>query len=211
MNPEMMTDHQKRVAEFMNLAGQKLPDKSRMPPEEVRELRARLILEEALETIDALGFCTEITIRETNQKMTRPMLVAHDRGPNLREIADGCADISVVTIGTLLACGIADKSLLEEVDRSNLAKFELPKCPTHPNAGMQHLADNLGTRNLGNYRCNFSSLVGGQCSYHARGPYRREDGKWIKPPYWKEPDIEGAILISDVIATLRPVVWALRE
>src|SRR5690606_27317494 len=42
---------------------------------------------------------------------------------NMLELADGCADLSVVTTGTLSACGIADKALLEEVDRNNIAKF----------------------------------------------------------------------------------------
>jgi predicted HAD superfamily Cof-like phosphohydrolase len=62
------------------------------------------------------------------------------------EVADGCADVSVVTIGTLSACGIADKPLLKEVDESNLRKF-------------------------------------------GPGYSKREDGKWIKPPDWKVPDI----------------------
>lgn len=126
MNPANMTEHQDRIAEFMKLAGQAL-----LPSEAIRKLGAWLILEEALETIDALGFCAEVVIKDDgSQQMKSPILVAHDRGPNLTSIADGCADTSVVTIGTLLACGIADKPLLEEVDRSNLAKFELPKCPT---------------------------------------------------------------------------------
>jgi predicted HAD superfamily Cof-like phosphohydrolase len=66
------------------------------------------------------------------------------------EVVDGCADISVVTIGTLIAFGVDDETVLEEVDASNLRKFE-------------------------------------------PGSYRREDGKWIKPPSWTPPDIEGAI------------------
>jgi predicted HAD superfamily Cof-like phosphohydrolase len=49
-------------------------------------------------------------------------LVTHP--PDLVEIADGCADISVVTIGTLVACGIPDKGLLELVDDNNLNKFK---------------------------------------------------------------------------------------
>jgi len=42
---------------------------------------------------------------------------------DLAEVADGCADIKVVTTGTLSACGIADVSIQEEVDANNLAKF----------------------------------------------------------------------------------------
>jgi len=65
-------------------------------------------------------------------------------------VVDGCADISVVTIGTLIAFGVDDEPVLEEVDSANLRKF-------------------------------------------GPGGYRREDGKWMKPPDWTAPDIGGAI------------------
>lgn len=187
MNPEMMSEHQKRIAEFMRLAGQDLPDHVTVPSREVRELRARLILEEAIETIDALGFCAEVVIRnDGSQLMKGPIVVAHDRGYNLTQVADGCADISVVTVGTLLAFGIADKPLLEEVDRSNLAKFELPKCAAC-NTLMSHAMDS-------NYCCTNEDC---ESEKMVRGPYRRDDGKWIKGPNWTPPDIDGAILKSN--------------
>lgn len=188
MNPEMMSEHQKRIAEFMRLAGQDLPDRITVPSREVRELRARLILEEAIETIDALGFCAEVVIRDDgSQRMKGPIVVAHDRGYNLAQIADGCADISVVTIGTLLAFGIADKPLLEEVDRSNLAKFDWPKCQQH-GLKMAPISDSAGL-----YRC----LSPDGCVYQTHGPYKRADGKWMKSPDWTPPDIDEAILKSN--------------
>lgn len=133
-----MTKHQRRVQEFMFMAGQAIPLRPTMPDAETRKLRAALILEEALETIEALGFdllqisSKEIELRECCE-------------PDLERIADGCADLSVVTIGTLAACGIQDGPLLREVDKSNLSKFE--------------------------------------------DGYRRDDGKWMKGPKWKAPDI----------------------
>ena len=39
------------------------------------------------------------------------------------KVADGCGDLSVVTIGTLSACGIADEPILETIDANNLMKF----------------------------------------------------------------------------------------
>ena len=65
-------------------------------------------------------------------------------------VVDGCADISVVTIGTLIAFGVDDEPVLEEVDSANLRKF-------------------------------------------APGSYRRDDGKWMKPPNWTAPNIMGAV------------------
>jgi predicted HAD superfamily Cof-like phosphohydrolase len=110
--PEFRTQHQLRINEFMRLAGQELPDKPCVPSFEVRKLRARLILEEALETIHALGF-----------QVLDGMHIAPSGEPNLIEIIDGCCDVSVVTIGTLSACGIPDGVFLNEVDQSNLRKF----------------------------------------------------------------------------------------
>lgn len=134
----------------MQKVGQDTPDEAVIPEEDVRILRAKLILEEALETIEAMG----VTVRAGGKD--GPVLdddsfdYEADGEVDLIEVADGCADISVVTIGTLIAFGIDDEPLLEEVDASNLRKF-------------------------------------------SEGSYRREDGKWIKPPDWHPPNIDGAI------------------
>lgn len=121
-----MSKHQERVAEFMRLAGQETPNKPCLPSLKVRELRAKLILEEALETIEALGFSVRIdngTEYDTDVVISDNMYFDESFTPNLEEIIDGCCDISVVTQGTLIACGIPDDPFLEEVDNNNLAKF----------------------------------------------------------------------------------------
>lgn len=128
----------------MRKADQEIPSKPTIPSEEIRKLRATLILEEALETIAALGF--EVVSGDG----TPGIGIAPYGKPNLEEIADGCADLSVVTIGTLSACGIHDEELLKEVDDSNLRKFDI-------------------------------------------GSYKREDGKWMKPPNWKTPVIKEVL------------------
>jgi len=144
------TAHQQRIEQFMRKAKQEIPSSPIIPSYEVRILRSKLILEEAIETITALGCTASVTIA-----MGTSGLVDLDRvsinfhathHPDLAEIADGCADISVVTIGTLSACGIKDKKVLEEVDHNNLAKF-------------------------------------------GPGHEIRSDGKLVKPPDHKPPDI----------------------
>lgn len=141
--------HQKRIESFMLHAGQEVKPSPGIPSEEVRILRAKLILEEALETIKALGIGVDITIPGCPIEVLDEGFLNFyiDGFANLVEIADGCADISVVTIGTLSSCGIHDVELFDEVDKSNLAKFE-------------------------------------------RGSYKREDGKWMKPPGWQSPKIQ---------------------
>ncbi|MDA0683314.1 MAG: hypothetical protein O2797_07415 [Bacteroidetes bacterium] len=143
----MPTPHYQRVKDFMQRVGQDTPEKATIPDEGIRILRAKLILEEALETVAALGVTVHASgaeVLEEGLEYTAPNAV------DLKEVVDGCADISVVTIGTLIAFGIDDEPVLEEVDASNLRKF-------------------------------------------SEGSYRREDGKWMKPPGWTPPDIMGAI------------------
>ncbi len=146
----MGTPHYERVKKFMQKVGQPTPDRLTTPDEKIRILRARLILEEALETVHAMGVQVKAG-GENGPLIEEPSLEFTANGDiDLFEVVDGCADISVVTVGTLIAFGVEDEPVLEEVDESNLRKFE-------------------------------------------EGSYRREDGKWMKPPGWTPPDIREAI------------------
>ena len=138
------TAHQRRIEEFMKLAGQEVPEKATMPSAEIRKLRASLILEEALETIAALGCYVGLTPADGFE------IRLGVNEPSMEGIIDGCCDLSVVTIGTLSALGLPDVPFLHLVDENNLAKF-------------------------------------------GPGGYRREDGKWVKPPGHKPPDIKGML------------------
>lgn len=126
----MKTEHQKRVENFMRKAGQDVPANPTVPDAETRTLRAKLILEEALETVKAMG------INVTTLNLINGVNVGVDLSSSLEnlkftatddvdiiEVADGCADITVVTTGTLSAFGISDEELLKVVDEHNLAKF----------------------------------------------------------------------------------------
>lgn len=151
------TDHQKRVEEFMKKAGQNIPDKPTLPNRETRFLRARLIYEEAMETIEALGFDIQIPLDSTKVEFV-------DNGQeNLVKIIDGCLDTSVVVRGCMSACGVKDKELLEEVDNNNLAKFgpghslredgKLIKPPDHKPPRIRDLLKSQGLRCGCNCHC----------------------------------------------------------
>lgn len=147
--------HQLRIEHFMRLAGQAVPDQPTELDEATRILRAKLILEEAFETIrEGLGI--DIIIMggddegDTFDPLDFDLILKCTKPMNMVEFADGCADLSVVTIGSLSAAGITDGPLLEIVDQSNLSKF-------------------------------------------GPGSYRRDDGKWMKPPNFKPPDIAGIL------------------
>ena len=100
-----MTNEQEQVKSWMAAYGQETPEKPVIPSLEVRKLRAKLILEEALETISALGF-SRVPSFGPGGLFEGHVLVEHEEGPNLLEIADGCEDLKVVTEGTLVACGL---------------------------------------------------------------------------------------------------------
>jgi predicted HAD superfamily Cof-like phosphohydrolase len=161
------TPHYQRVEELMRrIEGQPshLPAPI-VPDAKTRALRAKLIFEEAMETINALG--VEISFPNYNAGVGillneikgegKAEVIEHefntvlaDDEVSLEEIADGCADVSVVTMGTLVACGIPDDDLLQLIDTTNLDKF-----------GPGHTI--------------------------------REDGKLMKPPTWQPPNIAGLL------------------
>ena len=108
--------HQLRVNAFMLAAKQQVPLTPTLPNGDVRLLRAKLILEEALETVEALGFLV------TPQGL-EPIDGYQMSPAKFCEVVDGCCDVSVVTIGTLSALGVADEPVLKITDENNLAKF----------------------------------------------------------------------------------------
>jgi len=142
------SDHQLRVDEFMQLAAQELPEIPTIPSEAVLQLRANLMLEETLETIAGLGFKV---VRDPDTLKLKA--VPSGEKPDIIQVVDGCADVKVVTTGTLSAFGVADMPVQLAVDRANLRKF-------------------------------------------GPGSYRREDGKWVKPPDFVPPDIMKELVIQ---------------
>lgn len=143
-----MTNEQKQVKEWMIAFGQDAPDKPIIPSLEIRKLRAKLILEEALETIVyGLGIYWLKQGRDYNFDLADILAVLnHNEAkfedqeeikPNLELIADGCSDLKVVTYGTLVACGLIKQEpkipyepldkhydpLFDEIMRSNWSKF----------------------------------------------------------------------------------------
>lgn len=111
----------------MKKVGQRIPEEPEVPDAHTRTLRAKLILEEALETIDALGVRVAASRNGVDVPLTSSdtdLVFEATNEVDLEGVVDGCADISVVTVGTLISFGIDDEPVLEEVDAANLRKFE---------------------------------------------------------------------------------------
>ncbi|TFH67033.1 MAG: hypothetical protein E4G90_00420 [Gemmatimonadales bacterium] len=130
------TEHQQRVERMMVGFNHSVPIKPMDPGPETRVLRARLIMEECLETIQdglrvKVGVRVEVGVGDKSVDFDSLVFVAKDGPADLIELADGCADVSVVTIGTLSAFGIKDRALLEEVDANNLSKIDTGRTNEH--------------------------------------------------------------------------------
>lgn len=150
----MKSEHQKRVEELMHKARQEVPSKPTVPDMRTRILRAKLILEEAIETVTALGVDVVFHAPENSKLNQLHGLSFYDNGkPDLLEIADGCYDLRVVTTGTLSACGLDDEEGQLEVDNNNLMKFDNPKAywredgkfikaPDHPKPNLKSIIEN---------------------------------------------------------------------
>lgn len=125
----LVTEHAWAVGMLQYLAGQEIPDEPCCPSDDVRLLRAKLTLEEAFETISALGFKLQYKGAEIGEKGQYLDLV--DMGADkfdLAEVIDGCLDCRVIATGTILSCGVPLTPDLErEVDLNNIVKFRKDK------------------------------------------------------------------------------------
>lgn len=122
-NEHLKSAHQKSVEWFHILAGDPPPGKPTEPTPDVRILRAKLILEEAFETIHHglgidmfyAGLCQSVDVDAMEFRANRPF--------DMIETIDGCCDLRYVTTGTLSACGVPDRPFQDAVDQNNLDKF----------------------------------------------------------------------------------------
>jgi predicted HAD superfamily Cof-like phosphohydrolase len=115
--------HQVQVEKFMALAGQDVPLSPSIPNSETVLLRANLLLEELLETVRR-GLGVVVFDRGNKVELRIENLgfeIASE--PDIEQVADGFADIGVVNTGMLSSFGLADQSIVDEVDSNNLSKF----------------------------------------------------------------------------------------
>jgi len=101
---------------------QAIPGKPTMPGPDVRLVRDRLIFEEVLELVVALG--GTIHTKDTSAGIVKGNVEFVDHGnPNLDAAIDACCDIIYVAVGTLLAMGVPDIPHINLVNLRNNQKF----------------------------------------------------------------------------------------
>lgn len=97
-----------------------------------RELRAKLIMEEAVETVAALGYDVHATIDEVGVPGIRPhkeVSTFHKKytGGMFEDFIDGLCDLVYVALGSAVAAGIDLDPHFSEVHRANMTKLDGPK------------------------------------------------------------------------------------
>ena len=170
-----LLDHERRVKEMMIGFGQLDPlltegqstDHPWIPDLKTRILRVRLLLEEVFELAKASGVAVCVSsgfIQEAHLAINQegpgyqrsgPVLAFADlrfaedpdHKPDLVEIVDGLADISVVNTGAFVSYGVRMGPILEAVDANNLMKVanghldghgKFIKPQNHPKVNLTH-------------------------------------------------------------------------
>ena len=95
-----------------------------IPPTDVRLLRAQLVLEEALETVHALGFSVQVGAAEVVVRHVDDVeFFEHGSDLNLGDMIDGACDTIYVAVGVLASCGVPDGLCMDRVLTANGHKF----------------------------------------------------------------------------------------
>lgn len=131
------TPHWQRVRRMMQAFGQATPGLPELPPVCDRVARARMLLEEVLEYVEAAGLQVRVTTAAADGVVV-PLTMHNVQidpivGPcsvSLVEMCDALVDVRVVATGGMVACGVRDAPLQLLVDDNNMRKAEHGRlCP----------------------------------------------------------------------------------
>lgn len=118
--PEALSE---QVIQFMILAEQDIQPKPKRPPAEIVKLRMRLIIEEALELLEAAGLDPE-PVKEAKSKLFEAIdFYPTSRKLKMADWVDALADLDYVVEGARLAFGVFGKTIAAEVHKKNMEKF----------------------------------------------------------------------------------------
>ena len=153
-----------------------------VPGEERVRLRARLVVEECLEMIEAMFAVGKLDAHGAEMSVMKRIcsriITDAPIRVNLPELADAFADIDYIVEGSRLEFGIEGGAVADEVHRSNMAKA--PVCAA---------CDGNGFRQKNDHDSEDCPRCGGK----GRIILKRADSKVQKPEGWTPPDIEAQI------------------
>ena len=118
-----MNEYQRLVRDFHEAVGATVGE---TPEIRDNELRAKLILEEAVETCAALGFFADGYLSVSDEDGFTDEIAEFHKSfdqPSEIEVIDGLCDLLYVTFGTAVAAGIDLDRFFHEVHATNMAKL----------------------------------------------------------------------------------------
>lgn len=122
----MRSIYQQYVHAFRKAAQQHQAESAfEVVPQEAKELAARLILEEALETIRALGYTA---IVQNNHEVSFENYIT---AVSVTDVVDGCCDLIYVALGCLDTFGVHDHAAMIEVCENNHSKVKFGHIDEH--------------------------------------------------------------------------------
>ena len=173
---------QEDIVTLMTLYKQEVKARPEMPDAATRLLRARLVLEEALEFVKGCG----CTVAMKGEAVIDEISVTPDPDgkPDMVEYVDGCVDQLVVTYGALNAAGVKAQPAWDEVQRSNMSKA-WPHCSVcdavlEDGAGGRLAHPGKGEAHGGGWKAELRI-------------HKREDGKVIKSPTYLPANLKRVI------------------
>lgn len=112
-----------RVREFHETFGHPVADEPTTIADERYVLRLALILEEAIELADALGFPTDDIKDSADYMLNKIGPRIYDDKVDIVAVADALGDLEYVVNGAALEMGIPLPAVVEEIHRSNMTKL----------------------------------------------------------------------------------------
>ena len=174
----------------MRLYGQALPGVPTIPDEKIRLMRVNSLAEEVGELAMASGVSLHLTAHPHFSKPIVEVAIDPDAIPQIDQVADALVDAQYFVDGTANAYGLDLEPLFDEVHRANMEKL--------------WTAENLKSMEPG---WTASAVVvtylnelppDKEDALHPQ-PVRqmfivkRQDGKVMKPPGFKAPDLRGIV------------------
>ena len=121
-----MIKYQEQVKEFMSLIGQDCPDKPVIPSDKDLILRARVILEETLEYINASGVSFSLLIDDISVdiKDISSLDFQKTHETDIVEVADAIGDIGYINYGSANCFGLDMEEIEDEIHANNMTKIK---------------------------------------------------------------------------------------
>lgn len=151
------------------------PDKPTVPPLAVLKLRVHTLAEEVCELASASGLNLDVSMR--NGDIMGIGIEETDMKPNLLEMADALADIQYFVDGSAIAYGLDLEPFFDVVHAANMGKL-------------------WTVQQLASLPPGYTATLSGGVSGAGADPLfivRRQDGKIMKPPGFKAPDLSGVL------------------